>query len=365
MGIGWNTFKDPFKGIPVVGGALEAVYDSLPVDNVIRMGEDISRGNWGSAATNLGIGALETAALFLPGSGLLAKSAGKPVAQVGLKTVAKQLAGKQGKAALTTAGKYLVREAGPSKVGVAFRALDNYFGPKPASAAAAPAAGTGPGAFRTMDQKLSQPAASAANFRMAEEASMKKYLESERKKRLAAGGGAGTGAGSGTGATVAGNAPVAAPKDLDSILGALSPDQLDQVATKRRELQSQYDLLNAAFTRQTAEGRAAQEEADMMARNVAAGESQNLATNLANIGMDLSPGAAIVGGEGISNTQVQQQAQANRTLAELLGQIEAGRAKQQSDYSLGLTQLEKLKQLMRIQNTMDQQRAAYDQLGGA
>jgi NADPH:quinone reductase-like Zn-dependent oxidoreductase len=134
---------------------------------------------------------------------------------------------------------------------------------------------------------------------------------------------------------------------------------------QRRQIQSQSDLLDAAFTQQSAQGRAAQEQADMLARNVAAGESQNLATNLANIGMDLSPVSAIVGGEGISNTQAQQQAQANRTLAELLGQIEAGRAKQQSDYSLGLTQLEKLKQLMRIQNTMGQQQAMFDQLGGA
>ncbi len=103
----------------------------------------------------------------------------------------------------------------------------------------------------------------------------------------------------------------------------------------------------------------------MLARNVAAGEGQNLATNLANIGMDLSPVSAIVGQEGISNTQAQQQAQASRTLAELLGQIEAGRAKRESDYALGATQLEKLKQLMRIQNTMAQQQAAYDQLGSA
>lgn len=363
MGIGWNTFKDPFKGIPVVGGALEAVYDSLPVDNVIRMGEEIGKGNWAGAASNLGIGALETAALFLPGSGLLAKSAGKPVAQVGLRTIGKQLAGKQGKAALTTAGKFVAREVGPSKAGVGFRALDNYFGAKPASAAAAPAASAAN--FRRFEEANKPTQPNAGSFRMAEEASMKKFRALQRQKSLASGGGAGAGTGAGTGATVAGNAPVTAPKDLDSILGALTPDQLDQVAMQRRQLQSQSDLLDAAFTQQSAQGRAAQEQADMLARNVAAGESQNLATNLANIGMDLSPVSAIVGGEGISNTQAQQQAQANRTLAELLGQIEAGRAKQQSDYSLGLTQLEKLKQLMRIQNTMGQQQAMYDQLGGA
>lgn len=362
MGIGWNTFKDPFKGIPVVGGALEAVYDSLPVDNVIRMGEEIGKGNWAGAAGNLGIGALETAALFLPGSGMLAKSGAKPVANVGLRTIGKQLAAREGKAALTTAGKFIAREVGPSKAGVAFRAFDNYLMAKPASAASVPATASAAN-FRRFEEATKPTQPNAGSFRMAEEASMKKYRELQRQKNLAAGGG--TGAGTGAGSTVAGAAAVAAPKSLDSILGALTPDQLEQVATKRRELQSQYDLLGAGYTRQEAEGRAAQEQADMLARNVAAGEGQNLATNLGAIGMDLSPVSAIVGQEGISNTQAQQQAQASRTLAELLGQIEAGRAKRESDYALGATQLEKLKQLMRIQNTMAQQQAAYDQLGSA
>jgi len=364
MGIGWDTFKDPFKGIPVVGGALEAVYDSLPVDNVIRMGEEIGKGNWGSALGNLGIAGLETAAMFIPGSSALASSGAKATSKLGAKAIARGIL-RPGTAGL---GKWAGRTAtvvGPSLANIGVNAAGNYLWNKPSKASAASVAGASAADMRRFEEanKPAEPAPSAAAFRKAEEESMRQFREIQRKKRLTSG--SGTRPGAAGGATVAGKAPQTPSGGLDSILGALTPEQLEQVAGKRRELQSQYDLLNAAFTKQTAEGKAAQEQADMLARNIGAGETQNLATNLAAIGMDLSPGAAIVGQEGISNTQAQQQAQARRTLADLLAEIESGRAKQQSEYLTGLTELEKIKQLMRIQNTMEQQRAAYDQLGSA
>jgi hypothetical protein len=80
--------------------------------------------------------------------------------------------------------------------------------------------------------------------------------------------------------------------------------------------------------------------------------------------MEYSPVSAIVGQEGISNTRAQQQATAEQSLASIIGQIEADKRKQQSEYDLGQADLTKLMSLLRIQNTLGEQQNLYGQMEG-
>lgn len=376
----WDKLKDPFKDIPVVGGVLETVYDALPVDNLVRAGEEAAKGNWWGALGNTGIGALETAAMFIPGSAAAAKTAStgaKVASKQGLAAIGKNIIKPGSVAGVGKVGKVVANVAGPTVGNLAIKAgaaavpkVAAAVVGKPKVAVAAPAKKPMTAAdFRRIEEADKAKAAgkkmqtSAAQKRLIEQQEMKKWEAAQRAKNAAAGAGSGTGTPKAPAAPAApAPAAPAAPANLDSILGALSPEQLAQVADKRRELQKQYDLLTAAFTKRESEGKQAKEAADKLASNVAAGEAQNLATNLAALGMDLSPVSAIVGQEGISNVQAQQQAQASRTLADLLSEIESGRARQKSEFDVGTTELDKFMQLLRIQNTLQEQANAYNQM---
>jgi hypothetical protein len=380
----WDKLKDPFKDIPVVGGALEAVYDTLPVDNIVRAGEEIGKGNWKGALSNAGIGALETAAFFIPGSAAAAKASSSGVklaSKQGLGAIAKNIVKPGSTAGVSKVGKIISNVAGPTLGNVGLKTATNVIPKvaagivKPAKAVASPVPKPKPmsaGDFRRIEEADKKKAAltktqtSAAQKRLIEQQEMKKWEADQRAKNIASGGGGGSGSSNKPSAPAAEAAPAApaTPATLDSILGALSPEQLQQVGDKRRELQRQYDLLTASFTKREAEGKQAKEASDALAANIAAGESQNLATNLGALGMDLSPVSAIVGQEGISNVQTQQQAQASRTLADLLAEIESGKARQKSEFDVGTTELDKFMQLLRIQNTLEQQANSYNQMEG-
>jgi hypothetical protein len=378
----WDKLKDPFKGIPVVGGALDAVYDTLPVDNLVRMGEEIGKGNWAGAAGNLGIAALDTAAFLIPGSqaALKATQQGTKVAsKAGAKTVLKGIMRPGTVAGLSKTGKVASNLAGPSglkwslgSMGVG-KALEKVAGPTKALAAGStkPASAADFRRFEESSMAKTRPSSSAANFRKADIASMDKFNAMQKKKKnVAAGAGLGVGrlpsAAAPAVPAAAPEAPVtpATPEDITSNLAALTPEQEAQVAEQQRKLQSQYDLLTAEFDKQKREGEQKRAYDIGLAQNIAAGEGQNLRTQLANIGMEYSPVSAIVGQEGISNTRAQQQATAEQSLASIIGQIEADKRKQQSEYDLGKAEVEKLMSLLRIQNTLGEQQNLYGQMEG-
>ena len=153
------------------------------------------------------------------------------------------------------------------------------------------------------------------------------------------------------------------PEKLDAQLAPLTIEQEEQLATQNRQLQAEYDRLAAAFTKQDAEARAAEQQARGLAQNIAAGESQNLRTQLASIGMDESPGPAIVGQESIAAQSAAQQAAARGSLSQLLAQIEADKAKAEAQRLLGQTDLEKVRNQLRIGNSMADLQSMFEQFG--
>jgi len=387
----WDRLKDPFEGVPYVGGALEAAYDMLPVDNAVRSVEEFGKGNWAGGLGNLGYGALETAALFVPGAGSVAlkgaSGAGKlgvkaglktliPAAKAGTKAYGTRLAAAPAKTLATSALKF----ARPDKGSFVLGSINNYLGPKSTTSAKTLAAG------------LPRTTASAANFRMFEESQKTKAKGPKlptgkitkvpgRPKAPVAPVATGTGRpgfeSSGlpnldlsninlsgadfSGAAGAGQQP--AVDQLDKQLAPLTTAQEEQLATQNRQLEAEYARLAAAFTKQDAEARAAEQQARGLAQNVAAGESQNLRTQLASIGMDESPGPAIVGQESIAAQSTAQQAAARGSLSQLLAQIEADKAKAEAAKLLGQTDLEKVKNQLRIGNSLANLQSMYEQFG--
>jgi hypothetical protein len=144
-------------------------------------------------------------------------------------------------------------------------------------------------------------------------------------------------------------------------LSALTTDQFEQAAMQERALQDEYDRLLNAFSEQEARGQLGFDQETRAARNVQAGDTQNLATNLASIGMDLSPGPALVGEQNIAETSVTRQAGAQQSLASLLAEIESQKTRATSSKSRGLADLQKLINQQRIANTMLEQQSAYGQ----
>jgi hypothetical protein len=427
MGFGWNTLTDPFKGVPVVGGALEAAYDMLPIDNFVRSGQEFSKGNWAGGLGNLGYGALETAALFIPGAGSAALKGASAAAKGATSArkagvIARGLAA-PGKAvtkaklypslvkaapAKTIAGSAL-KYARPDKASFVVGAVDNYTRGKPATAKSVisglPRTTSSAANFRMIEEKQkadSRPSSSAANFRMIEE---KQKADAKKKSKLPTGkitrystapapvsSPAPTGTGgpgfefsglptldlsgidfsgmdlsgidlSGVGVTPGQTPEQTAADALDKNLAPLTTEQEEQLATQNRQLEAEYARLVAAFTKQDEEARAAEKQARGLAQNIAAGESQNLRTQLASIGMEESPGPAIVGQESIAAQSDAQQTAARGSLSQLLAQIEADKAKAEAQKLLGQTDLEKVRNQLRIGNSLANLQSMFEQFG--
>jgi hypothetical protein len=416
----WDRLKDPFEGVPYVGAGLEAAYDMLPIDNFVRSGEEFSKGNWASGLGNLGYGALETAALFVPGAGSAALK-GASAAAKGATTarkagvIAKGLSkGKTYYGALKSAPVKTVtgsalKYARPDKASFAVGALRNYTTDKPATAktviSGLPRTTASAANFRMLEEKQkadARPRSSAANFRMLEE---KQKADAKKKLKLPTGkitrysavpapatapapAPAPTGTGgpgfefsglptldlsnidfSGMDLSGIDLSGVAVPPEqtaadaLDKNLAPLTTEQEEQLATQNRQLEAEYARLAAAFTKQDAEARAAEQQARGLAQNIAAGESQNLRSQLASIGMDESPGPAIVGQESIAAQSTAQQAAARGSLSQLLAQIEADKAKAEAQKLLGQTDLEKVRNQLRIGNSLANLQSMFEQFG--
>lgn len=407
----WDRLKDPFKGVPVVGGALEGAYDMLPIDNFVRSGEEFAKGNWAGGLGNLAYGGLETAALFVPGAGSAALK-GASAATKGATTagkvgvIAKGLSkGKLYGSALrsapvrTLAGSAL-KFARPDYPSWAMNTISNYTTNKPATAKSVisglPRTTSSAANFRMIEEKQkadARPSSSAANFRMIEE---RQKADAKKKSKLPTGkitrysaapapatAPAPTGTGgpgfefsglptldlsgidfSGMDLSGVGVTPEQTAADaLDKNLAPLTTEQEEQLATQNRQLQAEYDRLTAAFTKQDAEARAAEQQARGLAQNIAAGESQNLRSQLASIGMDESPGPAIVGQESIAAQSTAQQAAARGSLSQLLAQIEADKAKAEAQKLLGQTDLEKVRNQLRISNSLANLQSMFEQFG--
>jgi hypothetical protein len=79
--------------------------------------------------------------------------------------------------------------------------------------------------------------------------------------------------------------------------------------------------------------------------------------------MDESPGPAIVGQESIAAQSRAQQDAARGSLSQLLAQIEADKAKAEAQKLLGQTDLEKVRNQLRISNSLANLQSMFEQFG--
>jgi hypothetical protein len=311
----WQNLKDPTINIPVVGGALEAVYDVLPIDNAIRSAEEFKKGNWVGGVGNLGIAGLETAALFFPGVGSAAVK--------GTSTAAKL-----GRGALNTVG--------PNKWVIGMNAAENYWpgGDKPAAATPAPANPT-------------VQAASAADFRKWEESQKPQKTEDELAAEEAA-----RQAALREAEAKANRERIARELGIaGGTLAPLTPEQIEAIASQERAAQRQYDNLLNQYLLQERQGRQGQEAAVGQARREAAGQQQDISTQLAALGMDVSPGSALSGETAVFQEQQAREAASIRNLADILAQAASGRTVARSDLESALGAVNKERVTMQTANT--------------
>lgn len=159
-------------------------------------------------------------------------------------------------------------------------------------------------------------------------------------------------------------APAKVPGDVSSALMGLSTEQMTQVAEERDKLQRQYDLLMNTVTRDTAQAQAERDAAYMAAAQQAAGQNQDLLTQLASIGMEGSQGLVAVGAGDIGKQRAMQEAQAARGLGQLLGELESRKLQGATEFEQGKLDLNRLAALLRIQRTQEEQKRLQDLIGG-
>jgi hypothetical protein len=312
----WQNLKDPFINIPVVGGVAEAIYDVLPIDNAIRSGEEFKKGNWVGGLGNLGLAGLETAALVYTGGAASAAVKGTSGAA------------KLARGALNTVG--------PNRYVIGMNTAENYWpgGDKPAPAPAAPANPTVQAAsaadFRKWEESQKPP--KTPEQLAAEEAARQKALkDAQDKERLD---------------NLARELGIAG-----GTLAPLTPEQIEAIASQERAAQRQYDNLLNQYLLQERQGRQRQEAEVGQARRQAAGQQQDISTQLAALGMDVSPGSALSGETAVFQEQQAREAASIRTLADILAQAASGRTVARSDLEAALGAVNKERVTMQTANT--------------
>jgi hypothetical protein len=353
----WNTvkerLKDPTKGIP--GSTfLEIVYDQLPIDNVIRMGEEAAKGNWAGVASNLASGSFDVLNLATLGAGSAAKAGVmgtiKGIGAAQDASRAAKAAGLLTRTALTPAGKgqQIANIAGQ---GIGSLAIDRMKGDKPAAPMALDAAERM--AAYKKEQRANAP--DAAERMLAYKKSRGETYTGTLDKKP-------TPPTTGAGGILPGRAPT--PKVTGP--GELSPltnEQMEEIALQGDALHTEYKRLLNEFGKQEAAGRLTAEQDIRLAGNIQAGNTQNLATQLASIGMDLSPGPAMVGEQNIAETAQRSRDVASGGLADLLANLETGRTQARSSQARGFADLEKMKKRQQVLNTLADLQDAYGQFG--
>jgi hypothetical protein len=326
----------------VVGG-VNTLFN--PISNFGAAKVDINKGNWKGALLNTGMGA----AGLLGGAGTL-RSFGKAGA-----------AGAKGAGLLTDA--YRIRNATKgAKVLTGLGAAGNVLG----------LAGI-------LSSKPGQPTTSSntsgRDMSMTPEQAARRAA-AERNRTDAAGnsgmGGRNTvytdgvrppggypGAGAGTGS----NSGAAAGAGKLGLLG-LDPDQLAQTGEGLTSLEKMYqDALNQ-YTLAEQQGQQGYTQSVQGARRQATGVEQDLASQLAAAGLDISPSSAFAAGQVANAPRQAQETAARKTLDQLLAQITTGRTQARTKRDTDKLMINRLINDYRIKNTLAAQQAGYGAMGG-
>jgi hypothetical protein len=301
-----EAVKNPFTPVPVVGGYLNSGYKALPFENAVQAAEDLREGDYLGAAGQAATGVAQTLTLGL--GGLAAKGGG---------FLAK---------ALPFVGKPQTSAVG-NVVGTAITG-----GPKAASAAPA---------------NPTVQAASAADFRRLEESQKPQKTEAELAAEEAARQAAAREA-----EAKANRERIARELGIaGGTLAPLTPEQIEAIASQERAAQRQYDNLLNQYLLQERQGRQGQEAAVGQARREAAGQQQDISTQLAALGMDVSPGSALSGETAVFQGQQAREAASIRNLADILAQAASGRTVARSDLEAALGAVNKERVTMQTANT--------------
>jgi hypothetical protein len=359
-GNAWDVFKDvgsdltkaetwanpagsDATGFLRVVGGVNTLFN--PISNFGAAKVDINKGNWKGALLNTGMGA----AGLLGGAGTL-RSFGKAGA-----------AGAKGAGLLTDA--YRIRNATKgAKVLTGLGAAGNVFGlagilsGKPGQ----PTTSSNTSG-RDMSMTPEQAARRAAAERNRTDAQGRSGMggpgipttleTNERPPGGYPGAGAGTGSSSGAAAGKLG------------LLG-LDPDQLAQTGEGLTSLEKMYqDALNQ-YTLAEQQGQQGYTQSVQGARRQATGVEQDLASQLAAAGLDISPSSAFAAGQVANAPRQAQETAARKTLDQLLAQITTGRTQARTKRDTDKLMINRLINDYRIKNTLAAQQAGYGAMGG-
>jgi len=326
----WDFTKDPFgennSGWQKVGNI---AWDVLPVDNAVRMGEEVGKGHWGEAAKNLGIGAVDTVNLLTLGTGSAATS--------GVRGAIQGFRAAKGLTGGARAAQLGLRVTNPATIwgnllqGAGFPILGTFLRKDKPDL---------PGLYSGTP---TVPAASAADFRRFESGNKPvktaEELAAEQAAKQAAD-------------AKARREQIARELGIaGGTLAPLTPEQINAIAEQERMAQRQYDDLLNQYLLQERQGRLGKEAAVGQARREAAGQGQDISTQLAAMGMDVSPGSALSGETAVFQGQQAREAAAIRSLADILAQAASGRTNAKSALEAALSGVNKERAMMQTANT--------------
>ena len=158
-------------------------------------------------------------------------------------------------------------------------------------------------------------------------------------------------------------APAAAvPAPLD--LAPLTPEQLNATGQDLVELEQVYqDALNQ-YGLAEKRGQQGYVQDVQGARRRAAGSAQDLASQLAASGMDISPAAAFGAGQMTNAPRMARETSARKTLDQLLAEITTGRTQARTQRDRNKLMTNNQINAYRNQNSFDAQQAAYERMAG-
>jgi hypothetical protein len=167
------------------------------------------------------------------------------------------------------------------------------------------------------------------------------------------------GAGAGTGS----NSGAAAGAGKLGLLG-LDPDQLAQTGESLTSLEKMYqDALNQ-YTLAEQQGQQGYTQNVQGARRQATGTEQDLASQLAASGLDISPASAFGAGQIANAPRQAQETAARKSLDQLLAEITTGRTQAKTKRDTDKLMINRLINDYRIKNTLAAQQAGYGAMGG-
>lgn len=327
-----------------------------PISNVGAAKVDINEGNWKGALFNTGLAAagIFGGAQGLGGALTLGGRAVKAGSK-GAKMFEALNAGMQGTSGLRK-GAALWRGINPSKLGKA----GSLFG----------AVTGGQAVYSLLNDKPKQPTASSVlpGRDMTMTAQQYADMAAANKNRTDAAGNSGMGGRQTVPAPGAGTGPgrgsaAAAGAGKVGLLG-LDPDQLAQTGESLTSLEKMYqDALNQ-YTLAEDQGRQGYTQNVQGARRQATGTEQDLASQLAASGLDISPASAFGAGQIANAPRQAQETAARKSLDQLLAEITTGKTQAKTKRDTDKLMINRLINDYRIKNTLAAQQAGYGAMGG-